>query len=712
MDLKAQLADLGAIVSRRTEELQRFSDLGHRLSAARTAKEAAEIIVEVADQLLGWDSCFCDLYFSKTGTQRHVLNMDIINGSRVECPPVKDPEKPSPLALKTILEGGQLLLRDPKEGLRPNGLPFGDITRASASLLFVPIRNGSEAIGVLSIQSYTQEAYTRDSLRLLQALADHCGGALQRIIGHETLLKTEARLEHVLSQSPAVLYSLKQNGDGFVLSWISDNVAQSFGYTADEILQAGHWPWQVHPADKPAIEAAAAQLRQEHRAAMEYRFLEKSGHYRWLRDEQRLLPGPDGQPSEIVGTSVDITERKQLESQFRHAQKMEAIGQLAGGVAHDFNNLLGAIRGNAELLLMRPEQFSPEAADGLRQVVAACERAAGLTRQLLAFSRKQLIQPQPLNLGDVIANLTKMLKRIIGERIQLQCTYAPRLPLVQADVGMMEQVLVNLVVNARDAMADGGQLLLGAELAAFEVSALPSHPDARAGQFVCLSVADTGSGIATEHLARIFEPFFTTKEPGKGTGLGLATAYGIVKQHQGWIEVVSRLGQGTIFKVFIPVAQGLQAPAPRNAPEAQPSRGNETILLVEDDEAVRSLTRRVLESFGYRVIQAESGSEALDLCGSRLEEIDLLLTDIIMPGGVSGRDLAEKLRTRRPGLKIVFMTGYDGDAVGRETHYIQRIQGRLLHKPCSWRELLHTVRQVLDADSDLSPREPASASRQ
>ena len=397
---------------------------------------------------------------------------------------------------------------------------------------------------------------------------------------------------------------------------------------------------------------------------------------------------------------MDITERKQLEELLRQSQKMEAIGQLAGGVAHDFNNLLAVIRGNTELLLLKPGQFSADAGDCLKQVIAASDRAAALTRQLLAFGRKQIMQLQPLNLNDVVGNLTKMLKRIIGENIQLQCTYASRLPMVQADVGMIEQVLVNLVVNARDAMPEGGQLLIRTQAVKFAETDAPTHLEARPGEFVSLVVTDTGTGIATEHLSRIFEPFFTTKELGKGTGLGLATAYGIVKQHQGWVEVSSRLGKGSTFRIFLPAV--LQPVAPSSEPPVREEKlrgGAETILVVEDDEAVRSLTRRILENFGYRVREAASGREALEACRDKLAEIDLLLTDIVMPHGVSGRDLAEQLLTRRPALKALFMSGYSSEAIGPETRFFQERKTRLLQKPCPWRDLVRAVRESLDTET-------------
>ena len=377
---------------------------------------------------------------------------------------------------------------------------------------------------------------------------------------------------------------------------------------------------------------------------------------------------------------------------------MEAIGQLAGGVAHDFNNLLCVIRGNADLVLMDPGQLTDLSVDCIKQIAAASDRAANLTRQLLAFGRKQVMNTQPLNLVGVIGNLTKMLKRIIGEDIELQCVSAERLPFVQADVGMIEQVLVNLVVNARDAMPRGGQLLIATEVATFEVDYARTNPEAREGQFVCLRVSDNGIGIPAENLPHIFEPFFTTKGPGKGTGLGLSTVYGIVKQHQGWIEVVSNPGAGTTFKIFLPALE-VPVTVPSTAPvETKPQGGNETILVVEDDEAVRSLTRRLLEGFGYRTWEAASGREALARWQDRADEIDLLVTDMVMPEGVTGRELAEQMRSRRPSLKVLFISGYSPDVAGKDTDFIHRHGSHFLQKPVPPRELLKTIRHCLDVN--------------
>ena len=421
-------------------------------------------------------------------------------------------------------------------------------------------------------------------------------------------------------------------------------------------------------------------------------------------EENTITPvlDPRGEITHFIAVKQDITERKELESQLRQAQKMEALGQLAGGVAHDFNNLLAVIRGNTELVLLDAGQFSDQARECLKQVVAASERAANLTRQLLAFGRKQVMRSQPLDLNEVIRNLTKMLTRIIGENIHLQCTYDTGLPYVQADVGMLEQVLVNLVVNARDVMPHGGQLFIATEKISIEETYVRAHPEARAGEFVCLSVRDTGTGIRPEHLPHIFEPFFSTKEPGKGTGLGLATVHGIVKQHQGWVEVSTHIGTGATFRVFLPV---IPPPLTGTAPQqTEPSSrgGTERILLVEDDLAVRLITQRVLEAFGYHVWEAATGREALGLWGNHAKEIDLLLTDMVLPDGITGRELAKQLRAQRPELKAVFISGYSPEVAGTDRDFLRQNKPYVLQKPCPSHVLLHTLRQCLDDNSGLN----------
>jgi len=392
----------------------------------------------------------------------------------------------------------------------------------------------------------------------------------------------------------------------------------------------------------------------------------------------------------LIGQSI---ERRKLEDQLRQSQKMDAIGHLAGGVAHDFNNILTVIMGFAQILKMSP-QLDPESSDCLNQVFFASERAANLVRQLLMFSRKQVIQPKALDLNPVTNNLAKMLRRVIGEDVSLTIKPAPAPASVYADEGMMEQVMMNLAVNARDAMPKGGRLTIQVETATFDQASLPTHIDARPGNFVCLSVADNGCGIRPEDLPRIFEPFFTTKEVGRGTGLGLSTVYGIVKQHKGWIDVTSQAGVGTTLRIYLPRLQEQAAIAKKADPSVQPRGGTETILVVEDETPVRSLAKRLLERRGYRVLEAGSGVQALEVWAAHRQEIDLVLTDVVMPEGMSGRDLVERLLEEKPGLKFIYSTGYNPEQSRLYTGPVEPIN--LLPKPYDPRQLLETVRACLD----------------
>jgi PAS domain S-box-containing protein len=395
----------------------------------------------------------------------------------------------------------------------------------------------------------------------------------------------------------------------------------------------------------------------------------------------------------VQGLCLDITERRQLEQQLLQSQKMDAIGQLAGGVAHDFNNLLTVISGYAGLLLAQPAP-GPEWSEYLKTIASAAERAANLTRQLLTFSRKQAIERRPLELNELVENLSKMLRRVIGEDIVLHCQYAPGLPLVEADAGMMEQVLMNLAVNARDAMPTGGRLTITTERLHLHAGDPELDAAAKPGTFVRLSVADTGCGIPREHLTKIFEPFFTTKDVGKGTGLGLATVFGIAQQHHGWIRVYTEVGHGTVFHLYLPAAAADATVAAEELVEAQVPGGAETILLVEDEAALRALVRNVLERHGYTVLDAPSGAAALVTPEPTAGRIDLLLTDVVMPDGVTGYELADALRARWPGLKVIYMSGYSVETLSRRS--VLREGLNFLQKPFQPLQLLSAVRRRLD----------------
>ena len=390
---------------------------------------------------------------------------------------------------------------------------------------------------------------------------------------------------------------------------------------------------------------------------------------------------------------MDITERRQLEEQLRQLQKMESIGQLAAGVAHDFNNILAVIQGHTDMILGGMVE-GKDAEESLKQVSAAAKRAANLTRQLLAFSRKQQMQTQDLNLNTVVQGMTQMLTRLLGAPIALEFNAAPELPAVNGDFGMMEQILLNLAVNARDAMPREGRLTIATAARKIAETEIQRNPEARVGRFVCLSVADTGTGIPSEILPRIFEPFFTTKEAGRGTGLGLSTVYGIVKQHQGWIEVESEVGRGTTFKVFLPAnSQTVASATPPVAPSAARGRG-ETILIAEDDPALRRLAARILRNLGYEVLDAGSGVEAIAVWEQHGKKVDLLLTDLVMPDGLTGRELAKKMETHESGLKVIYTSGYSPEM--RETAFVFREGTNFLQKPYDPHTLAKAVRDCLD----------------
>ncbi|HTJ00463.1 MAG TPA: response regulator [Dongiaceae bacterium] len=388
----------------------------------------------------------------------------------------------------------------------------------------------------------------------------------------------------------------------------------------------------------------------------------------------------------------DITEILNLEAQFRHAQKMESVGQLAAGIAHDFNNILTVIQGYSECLGLVVED-NPDFATPVKQIGEAARRATALTRQLLMFSRKQMVQPRVLDLNCVLQNLAKMQARLMGEDVAQESDYAPDLPKIEADAGMIEQIVMNLAVNARDAMPKGGQLLVTTRAVEIDAEYVRNHPEARPGQFVCLSVRDTGCGIDPKTLGRIFEPFFSTKEVGQGTGLGLATVYGIVKQHQGWIEVTSTVGAGTTFKIYFPASKAGAADAEPNQSPQELRGGTETILLVEDEPALREMVRTILAHHHYNILEAGSGVQALRVWDEYDGKIDLLLTDMVMPEGMNGHELAEQLRQRKPGLRVIYTSGYSPDMIRKNIAANDTV---FLAKPYYPPQLVQLVRDCLD----------------
>jgi PAS domain S-box-containing protein len=400
-----------------------------------------------------------------------------------------------------------------------------------------------------------------------------------------------------------------------------------------------------------------------------------------------------GKPRLLLSLFRNVTEQKSLEEQLRQSQKMEAIGQLAGGIAHDFNNILTVILGHATLLTMQP--LEPKALVSAQQIKQASERAAGLTRQLLAFGRKQVASPRPIDLNQLVSGMSEMLGRLLGEDVSLQINFSGEPAVVEADPGMMEQILLNLSVNSRDAMPHGGQLTIRVSQRYLDEAYVAQVVDARPGRFVCLSHTDTGGGIPPENMARIFEPFFTTKELGKGTGLGLATVFGIVKQHHGWIQVESVLDKGTTFHIFLPACSEPVA-APENAETQFRHRGgNETILVVEDERDLRDFVARELRRHGYRIFEAVDGPSALEIWAEYKNQINLVFTDVIMTGGLNGRDVAERIWRDNPKMKVIFSSGYGADTLGKDFKLDPGIV--YLQKPYLPQMLAKTVRSCLDA---------------
>jgi len=391
--------------------------------------------------------------------------------------------------------------------------------------------------------------------------------------------------------------------------------------------------------------------------------------------------------------SAERAERRKLQEQFLQAQKMESIGQLAGGVAHDFNNILTVIQGHASVLRLKPG-LPDEVKGAINQILLASERATTLTRQLLTFSRKQATQTRVLDLNEVVTNMTKMLKHILRADVALNVNYGSQSFLVRADAGMMEQVLMNLAINARDAMPNGGKLIISTSDECIGPEYVQLNPQGAVGDFVCLAVTDTGEGIPPENLARIFEPFFTTKPVGQGTGLGLATVYGIVRQHNGWLTVYSELGKGTVFRIYLPAAKEREDKKMERAVPQEIRGGNETILLIEDEAPLRALDRSILEGYGYEVIEADSAGSALEQWREHQNRISLVLTDIVIPGGAAGPDLAKKFHTEKPTLRVIFSSGYSVDVVEKDFELREGVN--FLQKPYSPHKLAQAVRDVLE----------------
>jgi PAS domain S-box-containing protein len=514
----------------------------------------------------------------------------------------------------------------------------------------------------------------------------------ERRRSREALQKSENSL--LLAQRVGHVGSWEGDVNDNQLTW-SDETFRIFGFEPHSFVPTRErFYGAVHPEDRDFVrKAVETAIRSGKPYGIDHRIVRPDGSERYVHEQAELITDAQGKIVRLVGTVQDITQRNTLEEQVRHSQKMEAVGQLAGGIAHDFNNILTIIQGYAELVSLNP-YLDLDTRGHVGQISHSAERAARLTRQLLAFSRKQVIQLKTISLNTLLESSANMLQRLLGEHITLHLDLDSALPPIRADVGMMEQVLVNLTVNARDAMPEGGSVSVVTRLAQVDESYCRAHPDATPGSYALLTVSDTGCGIPPEILSHVFEPFFTTKEIGKGTGLGLSTVYGIVRQHKGWIAVSSEPAKGTIFEIYFP-ASPASLPPPIASNQPPPSRGGtETILLVEDEPALRALSRQSLQRYGYTILEASSGPEALRVWSENSCHIDLLLTDIVMPGGMSGRELASQLKKQNPSLKVLYTSGYSVDLSNSDPGI--KLGVNFVPKPYLGTTIARAVRNCLD----------------
>ncbi len=704
---KGELCQLGItrdITEDKQTERRRlvFASLMQRLNLATTPKAAARIIFDSANELLGWDACSFDLYSADPPRLKPILNIDTVDGKRAEVSGPYGNHPPNTFKMAVLEEGGKLILRNEPSDNSEKLTPFGT-SRPSASLIFVPVRNGSSLTGILSIQSYKTNAYRADDVQVLQSMADHCGGALERIAAQEAqtqlmvALETQhKRLDDLLANVPGVVWEMWIGVNGQKVNFTNKFIETLLGYSVEDWLNIPNfWISIVHPDDRDRVLQKGSEIfMRGGQGTDKFRWIAKDGRVVCVESQFKTICDESGKPIGMRGVTIDISDRLQLEAQLRQSQKMESVGQLAGGIAHDFNNILTVIQGHSSLLRLSND-FNEGQVESIDQIGVAAERAAKLTRQLLTFSRRQVMQTRALDLNEVVSNISKMLRRVVGEDVALQVNYSSNTPMVYADSGMMEQLLMNLAVNSRDAMPKGGRLTINTSTLLIDYAHTQENSEALLGETVCLTVSDTGCGISPEHIGRIYEPFFTTKGVGQGTGLGLATVYGIVKQHRGWIKVQSEVGKGTTFQVFFPSSKEKKSP-PQELLEESPVRGGtETILVVEDEAPVRNLVNQILRKAGYSVLEADSALSALKIYKQNKDKIQLLLTDMVMPDGMTGRELAEIVQFDRPDIKVIFTSGYNAEIVGKDFELNDGLS--FLQKPYQPKKLARTVRDCLDA---------------
>jgi two-component system, cell cycle sensor histidine kinase and response regulator CckA len=665
-------------LQRMESERQVIAEVVHALNQTANLDELLCRIHQALKKVLHAENCFAALHDEQNDSFTFPFFMDQFD----TAPP---PQKVGRSCTAFVFRTGCAMLIPQSEFDRL--AEHGEVELVgspSPAWLGVPLKTPTATIGVLVVQHYENEhAYDMRDLEFLDSVGGHIALAIERRRAEDALRKSESMFRLLFNYNPLPTWLL--DGETMRFMQVNDAAIHQYGYSREEFQNLR--VLDLHPRDEgETFLECLSKSGPEGRHQGHWKHREKTGK---VIDVEVISHQLDyaGRRVRLV-VAQDVTERHLLEEQLRQAQKMEAVGRLAGGVAHDFNNLLMVIKGHTELLL-NALPASDHVSKKIEQIDRAADRATSLTRQLLAFSRMQVLQPRVMNLNDIVEDMGKLLPRLIGENIQLAIRTSARLGAIRADASQMEQVIMNLAVNARDAMPGGGRLLIETSDAELDSSYTAAHPMVQRGRYVLLAVSDTGTGMDEETRTHIFEPFFTTKAQGKGTGLGLATVYGVVKQSGGFIWVYSEIGRGTCFKIYLPRVDELAEKTGAAQPFSEAPHGTGIILLAEDEEDVREVAREFLESGGYTVIEARDPAEALVSVEKHDGAIDLLVTDMIMPG-MTGQELAGRLQQQRADLRILYMSGYSehSTAQGDSSRH-------LLTKPFSRGAILRAVADIL-----------------
>ena len=672
---------------RMEEERQVIADVVHALNQTSNLDQLLKRIHAALKRIVPAENCFVALHRPEDDTFAFPFFVDEFDSAP---PPQKVGRSCTAYVFRT---GKAKLIPQAEFDILFEAREVELVGSPSPAWLGVPLRTPTATIGVLVVQHYRNaNAYGVRDMEFLESVGGHIALAIERRRAEDELRRNESMLRLLFEHNPLPTWLYDTESLQFLR--VNDAAVQLYGFSHEEFERMNILGIRPESEREKALDYARGMKSDEEEYGI---WMHQARDCRIFEAEiisHELVYA--GKRVRLV-VAQDVGERKQLESQLRQSQKMEAVGRLAGGVAHDFNNMLMVIKGHTELLLnvLPPTE---NIARKIQQIERSADRATALTRQLLAFSRMQVLQPQVISLNSVVEEMGKLLPRLIGEDIELAVRVADNLGAIRADATQMEQVIMNLAVNARDAMPNGGKLLIETANADLDFSYAVTHPLMKPGQYVQLAVSDSGTGMDAETQAHIFEPFFTTKEKGKGTGLGLATVYGIVKQSGGFIWVYSELGKGTCFKIYLPrVDQAEEHPStPR--PAAEVPHGTETILLTEDESDVREIAKQFLESGGYQVIEAKDGADALQLARENRGKIDLLVTDMVMPG-MTGQELAVRLQEEQPGICVVFMSGYSEHAATEMADADPSV--RLLTKPFSRTALLRTVREMIASKASL-----------